>query len=165
MTNDDRESGVGASFGRVGRKSGARGVVLALLPAAVLLAGCHREYGAWGGGGAGRVDAARVDRALDHLDVTDDRRDEVRVLALRLANELAAMRVEGMRVADEALAQWNATSPDAPALHAVLDRQLDEFRVRAHRVVDDALALHAQLDAGQREQVARFATRAPRWRH
>lgn len=126
---------------------------LATIVAALGAAGCHGgdHRGHWRG--EHRSASRQVDRALDWLDVEGQARERARVAALRLAGEADGMRADATRLADEALAQWNRSEPDAAALHRVLDEQLEALRARAHRVVDDALELHATLDAEQRAEV------------
>jgi hypothetical protein len=137
---------------------------LVTLAAAIVASGCHdRHRGGWRAehGSASR----RIDRALDWLDVEGEARERARVAALRLAGEAEGMRADAIRLADEALAQWGRTAPDAGALHRVLDEQLDALRTRAHRVVDDALELHATLDEEQRAEVADALGSRPGARH
>jgi len=125
---------------------------LATLIAALGAAGCGGERrGHWRD--EHRSATRQVDRALDWLDLEGAARERARVAAVRLAGEADGMRADATRLADEALAQWQRDQPDAAALHRVLDEQLEALRARAHRVVDDALELHATLDAEQRAEV------------
>lgn len=125
---------------------------LATFLAALGAAGCQHEHrGPWRD--EHRSATRQVDRTLDWLDLEGEARERARVAALRLASEADGMRADAKRLAAEALAQWNRSDPDAAALHRSLDEQLDALRARAHRVIDDALELHATLDAEQRAEV------------
>lgn len=146
--------GSGRGWRRAHGHRGAFGLAgLATIVAALGAAGCHGgdHRGHWRG--EHRSASRQVDRALDWLDVEGEARERARVAALRLAGEADGMRADATRLADEALAQWSRAEPDATALHRVLDEQLEALRARAHRVVDDALELHATLDAEQRAEV------------
>ncbi|MBY0277808.1 hypothetical protein K2Z84_20935, partial [Candidatus Binatia bacterium] len=61
---------------------------------------------------------------------------------------------DGRRVGRELLAEWRREAPDRDALRATVDRELDALRDRAHRALDDVLALHAALDPEQRAELA-----------
>ncbi|MBM4245769.1 MAG: hypothetical protein FJ148_18515 [Deltaproteobacteria bacterium] len=133
-----------------GRQRGALGLAgVASLAAAILASGC---------GGRQRDDGRRaerrVERALDWLDVEGEARDRAREAALGLVREAAGLRDDGLRMSGELLAAWRRDTPDAAALRAAVDREIDGMRSRAHRALDDVLALHAALDSEQRAEVA-----------
>jgi hypothetical protein len=140
------------------------GLGLASLAAALWTTGCddqrrharHHDERRW--------TSTRIERALDWLEVEGDARAKARAIAMRLIDEGIAMRADGTLIADELLAQWSAAQPDATKLHEVLDRQVDALRTRAHRAIDDAIALHDTLDAEQRAEVADvIASRGRGW--
>lgn len=128
---------------------------MASLAAALLATGCRDEHGRGDRerGADGRAEA-RVERALDWLDLEGDARERARTAALGLAREASALRDDGRRVGRELLAEWRRDTPDRDALRATVDRELDDLRDRAHRALDDVLALHAALDPEQRTELA-----------
>ena len=69
------------------------------------------------------------------------------------------MRDDGARLARDLLAEWRRDTPDAAALQASVDREVDALRARAHRALDDVLALHAALDPEQRAEISDLLTR------
>lgn len=148
------------------RQRAAYGIAgLATIVAMIASAGCHdrQRHGRWGDDQ--RSADARIDRALDWLDVEGDARERARTIAQRLVEQATALQADGTQLAGELLTQWSREQPEAARLHEVLDRQVDDLRARAHQVVDDVLALHATLDAEQRAEVADVAERMRGGRH
>ena len=102
---------------------------------------------------------ARVEDALDDLDATPEQRTRVLALAERLLREGAAAR-DGHHEAVKALAgQWGQATPDAAAVHALVDARLDAVRKLAHQAADAGLELHGTLTPEQRAKVARKIAR------
>lgn len=138
---------------------------LASIAAAILASGCHdARRGEHGRDDESRTEA-RVERALDWLDLEGEARDKARTVGMRLAEEASGLRRDGTQLAAALLAQWRSETPDAAALHATVDREVDGVRARAHRALDDVLELHAILDAEQRAEVGEMlASREDRHR-
>ena len=138
---------------------------VASIAAAILASGCHdgrrgeRERGEDGWA------QARVERALDWLDLDGDARERARTVGLRLADEATGLRRDGTQLAAALLAQWRSETPDAAALHGAVDREVDGLRARAHRALDDVLELHAILDAEQRTEVGELLASREERRH
>ena len=102
---------------------------------------------------------ARVEDALDDLDATPEQRTRVLALAERLLREGAVAR-DGHHEAVKALAgQWSQATPDAAAVHALVDARLDAVRKLAHQAADAGLELHGTLTPEQRAKVARKIAR------
>ena len=126
---------------------------LASLAAAVFASGCH-DRGERHDRSDGRRAERHVERALDWLDVEGEARERAHAAALALVQEAAGLRDDGARLARELVAEWRRDTPDAAALQASLDREVDALRRRAHRALGDVLALHAALDPEQRAEIA-----------
>jgi hypothetical protein len=125
----------------------------ASIMAAVLASGCHESRRDERGRRDDRRAEARVERALDWLDLEGEERERARTVGLRLAAEADGLRRDGTQLASEVLAQWRSATPDAATLRAAVDREVDGLRARAHRALDDVLELHAILDPEQRADV------------
>jgi hypothetical protein len=126
---------------------------VASIAAAILASGCHDgRRGERERGEEGRTQA-RVERALDWLELEGEARERARAAGLRLAGEVDGLRRDGTQLAATLLAQWRSDVPDAAALHGAVDREIDGLRARAHRALDDVLELHAILDDEQRAEV------------
>src|SRR5262245_53175298 len=91
---------------------------------AATVAGCGRGDRGWHHDDGDAV-AWHVDRALDHLDATDEQRRTLDPLAREMAAEMLAMRPGAERLRALAMTEWNATTPDVAALHKQLDAELD----------------------------------------
>jgi hypothetical protein len=124
----------------------------ASIVAAVLASGCHDSRRDERGRRDDRTEA-RVERALDWLDLEGEARERARTVGMRLAAEADGVRRDGTQLASEILAQWRSDTPDAATLRAAVDREVDGLRARAHRALDDVLELHAILDPEQRADV------------
>lgn len=124
-------------------------------------AGCM--HGRLGPSDGAEVAAKRVDRALDHLDVTDAQRAQIEPVALEMAAELLALRPGVERLRTIAMAQWNAETPDVAAVHQQVDAELDTLRQTLHRLVDQAATVHGALTPEQREEIASAAAHHRRW--
>ena len=136
------------------RRRGAFGAAgLASIAAAIFASGCH-DRGESHDRGEERRAERRIEHALDWLDVEGEARERARDAALALAREAAGLRDDGTRLARELVAEWRRDTPDAAALQASVDREIDALRTRAHRALDDVLALHGALDPEQRAEVA-----------
>ena len=98
--------------------------------------------------------ARHLDHALDHLDATAEQRRELMPVGLEIAAELSAMRAKALRLRADAMAQWDATTPDAAELHRRVDQEVDALRQNLHRLVDQVIVVHDALTPEQRQQVA-----------
>lgn len=125
---------------------------VASIAAAIIASGCHDGRRDERERGEDRTQA-RVERALDWLDLEGEARERARTIGLRLADEASGLRRDGTELAATLLAQWRSDAPDAAALHGTVDREIDALRARAHRAIDDVLELHGILDPEQREEV------------
>lgn len=100
-----------------------------------------------------RVDA-RMGHALDALHATPEQRVQVKEIVDKVVADGLSLRA-GQHDARAALvAQWNAATPDAAQVHALVDQRIDALRAFAHEAADAALKVHAILTPEQRAQVA-----------
>ena len=96
----------------------------------------------------------RVDSALDDLGATDDQRRKI--LAIKdsaLADGRETFK-DHREVRDQLQAEWNKEKPDAARVHALIDARADAMRAMAHKMADNALAVHDVLTPDQRAQVS-----------
>ncbi len=96
----------------------------------------------------------RMDSVLSDIDATDAQRDQIKALASQLF-EAAKPQLEARGETRKAvLAQLSADTPDAAALHALVDARIDAMRALAHQAVDAGIEAHGVLDAKQRAALA-----------
>jgi Spy/CpxP family protein refolding chaperone len=121
--------------------------------------GC--SHGGWRHGDEGEPAAVarHLDKVFDHLDVTAEQRTQLEPVALAMANEIASLRQRALGLRADALAQWEAATPDAAELHQRVDQDIEALRQSLHRFVDQAIAVHDTLTPEQREEVASHAGR------
>jgi len=96
----------------------------------------------------------RINDMLDDITATPTQREKVlaakdAVLASFLKNRDSRRQTHQLLVAE-----WNSDTPDAKAVHAAIDAQIDAIRAMAHQAADQALEIHAVLTPEQRAQVA-----------
>ena len=103
-----------------------------------------------------------LDRALDRVDATEEQRRKAHEILGRTLTELEPWEDAGRRLHDEIHAAWDADAPDAAALRARVDEQIEALRTLAHGLIDDGVALHDVLTPEQRRRLARHAGRRHR---
>ncbi len=98
---------------------------------------------------------SRTSHALDDLDATPDQRAQVKQLVDAVVADGLKLR-DGQREAARALvAQWDAATPDAAQVHALVDARVDALRAFAHEAADAALKVHGVLTPEQRAKVSK----------
>jgi Spy/CpxP family protein refolding chaperone len=129
-----------------------------------LLTGFRGGCGGGGHGGrAGWRDPARIEKlatahiddALDDLDATDAQRKSVQAVKSRLLSEGMALSVENRKAGKEIVAQWDASSPDAARIHALIDERAEAMRAFAHKAADAAIEVRGTLTPEQRATVSK----------
>lgn len=98
----------------------------------------------------------RLDRVLDRLNATPDQRTRIRQLKDSLVQKALPLRRSHSKLEKELRAEWTGPGPDRRAIHAAVDRQIDQVRALAHLAVDRAVDLHAILTAEQRAELVRL---------
>lgn len=138
---------------------------LILLPVVALTAACHGPHR------RGDLDPARLDKEVsEHLDdvlddvkASDAQRARIQAIEKRLVPDVAALAASQKEARQEIVTQLSADRPDAARLHALVDRQVEAFRVLAHKSVDGVLEAHATLTPEQRaplvKKMRRYAAR------
>ncbi len=110
-----------------------------------------------------------VEDTLDDLNATPEQRTQILAIKDRLLAD--AQRLHGSHASThgELLAQWKSDSPDAAALHALVDRRAAEMKALADEAVDAAIQVHGILTPEQRAQLTkkaeRMEKRMQRFRH
>lgn len=108
----------------------------------------------------------KLDDQLDGIDATDAQRKTVHGLKDQLFEEGLKMRATKEQVRTGLVEQWKAPRPDANAVHALVDRMMDEVRAFAHKAADAGITLHQTLSAEQRQEVLqKVEARRSRWSH
>jgi Spy/CpxP family protein refolding chaperone len=127
--------------------------------------GATKRHADRGGSHRGRSYAFKaLDRALDHVDATDEQRRKAHEVLGRTLTELEPWHDAGDKLHDRVHAAWEADAPDTATLHAGVDEQIEALRTLLHGLVDDGAALHGILTPEQRRRLARHHGRH-RWRH
>ncbi len=126
----------------------------ALVAAGLLVAGCRGRCGHRDPERVRKHVTRKVSRALGRLDASEEQRTLVLQAKDRLFDAGVALRLKAKGSRLELLKQWEADSPDGPAVHALVDARLEEARAFAHKVVDEVLQIHAALTPEQRAQVS-----------
>jgi Spy/CpxP family protein refolding chaperone len=130
-----------------------------LLAGVVVLAGwrggCGGHHGPPDPERANRMITARVEDALDDLDAAPEQRAKVLALKDRLLQQGMAAREGHRETVQEVVAQWDAATPDAAKLHALVDARIDAMRRLAHEAADAGVELHAVLTPEQRAKLSR----------
>lgn len=137
------------------RKRNVGLVVVAVLGMALLTGfGWGRHHGAFDKERAQRWADFAVDDFLDELDATDAQRAKIHQLKEGLVPAALALHEENQGLKREALAQWDAKTPDAAKVHTMVDDRIAAFGKLAHKVADAALTLHATLTPEQRAELS-----------
>lgn len=136
------------------------GVVLGTLLALAACGAAWRHGDRGHRGWSQRHAYAALGRALDRVEATEEQRTKARQILGRTLTELEPWRDAGRRLQDELHAAWTAEQPEAAALHARVDAEIEALRALAHGVLDDGIALHDVLTSEQRARLARHH----RWR-
>jgi Spy/CpxP family protein refolding chaperone len=139
--------------------------------ALLLLAGGLVTLTAFSGGGwchHGSRDPAQVaamvtnhvEDALDDLKATPDQRTKILAVKDRMLAAAQATHANQKATHDAFLSAWKSDTPDAAALHALVDQRVEEMRTLAHQAVDAGVEVHGILTPDQRAQVT---TKIERW--
>ena len=100
----------------------------------------------------------RVNEVLDDIDATAKQRARVDTIKARMF-ALGAEHAKSRPVVRAAvLEQWRAQTPDARAVHQLVDDRMDELRALAHQAADAALEVHGTLNAKQRAAIETMIT-------
>jgi periplasmic protein CpxP/Spy len=134
-------------------------VAAAGVVAVVLLAGfAGAEHGHWRHRDPERVRRFvtwRVDDTLAELKATPAQREAIHGIKDRLLADGQRLMEAQAGAHDEVLAQLQSPTPDARALHALVDARVDAMRAFAHEAADAALQAHGVLTAEQRAALAK----------
>ena len=96
----------------------------------------------------------RMDDRLEELKATDAQKKELHGLKDSLFEDGKRLFEEQRDARGQLLTQWEASNPDANAVHALVDSRVDAFRAFAHKLADAALEAHRILTPEQRQQVS-----------
>jgi Spy/CpxP family protein refolding chaperone len=127
------------------------------LLAVVLLSGFRGGGFGWGPRDPERVKQMmtwRMDDRLEALKATEDQKKALHGLKDSLFEDGKRLFEEQKVAKTELLTQWESPTPDARAVHAVVDARVDAFRAFAHKLADAALEAHRILSPEQRQQVS-----------
>jgi len=136
-----------------------------VLGAALLAGGCrahrghnsHSSHGAHGSHGESHRETdlsdRDIDRALAHLEVPEEDRAELRVLAREVARE--KQRLESVRevVLAEFERQWMSDSFDPEHVKSVVEAELLRVQAAVDRTAEAVARLHAAVPAAQRAKL------------
>ncbi|HEX8818573.1 MAG TPA: Spy/CpxP family protein refolding chaperone [Archangium sp.] len=95
----------------------------------------------------------KLDDRLEGLKATDAQKQSIHGLKDSLFEDGKRLFEEQKGARAELLDQWESPTPDARAVHALVDARLDAVRAFAHKVTDAALEAHRILTPEQRQQV------------
>jgi periplasmic protein CpxP/Spy len=127
--------------------------------AVVLLAGfAVQAHGRWGRHDPERLRQLvswRVDDTLDELKATDAQRKAIHGIKDRLLATGQRLMEAHEGTHAQVLTMLESPTPDARALHALVDARMDAMRAFAHEAADAALQAHAVLEPAQREALAK----------
>jgi protein CpxP len=133
------------------------GASVAALAAFVLLTGFRGACG-WG---RHRTPAdvqafvdGRVMDALGRVDATPEQRAQVKQIVDRVVADGLKLRDSHGDLHRELVAQWDAATPDAAQVHALVDQRVDAMRALAHEAADAAIQVHGILTPEQRAKVS-----------
>ncbi len=106
-----------------------------------------------------------VEEIVDEVDATKAQAAELEALADGLLKSGLAQMGDREAMRADALALWNAETPDVAKAKALVDARIDVWKQLAGEAIDSAAGAHGVLEAGQRDAVAdAIRTRARRWR-
>jgi Spy/CpxP family protein refolding chaperone len=125
----------------------------------VLLSGFHGHCGAPSTPEARmrmvtRMASARVDDFLDEIDATDVQRKRVHEMKDDVIKNVMPLVDSHKRAKEELRTEWEAETPNASRVHAILDDRIDGVRTVIHKVADDVIELHQLLTPKQRSQIS-----------
>ncbi len=123
----------------------------------VLLTGFRGGHMGFGGRNPERFNQMltwRLDDRLEELQATDDQKRTIQGLKDSLFADGKQVVEEQRAAGKELLTQWDAATPDARAVHALVDARVDAWRGFAHKVADAFLKAHQVLSPTQRQQLS-----------
>ena len=95
----------------------------------------------------------RLDDRLEHLNATEQQKQAIHGLKDSLFEDGKRLFEEQQGARAELVEQWESPTPNAQAVHALVDARLEAFRAFAHKVADAALEAHRIFTPEQRQQV------------
>jgi periplasmic protein CpxP/Spy len=95
-----------------------------------------------------------VDRMLDDVKATDQQRVQINAIKDQRVRDTVAFVQANKPVKAALLTAWESETPDAKAIHALIDQRIDALRTMAHQAVDDAMEVHQVLKPEQRATIA-----------
>jgi len=116
-----------------------------------LAAGCRGHHR----GDPARFVTNRVEDLLDDVKATDAQRQQIRAIRDKLLADGKALHTGHAELHKQLLAQWQSNSPDAAAVHTLVDARAAEMKRFADEVVDGILRVHAVLTPEQRAIVTK----------
>ncbi|AGC47722.1 hypothetical protein MYSTI_06449 [Myxococcus stipitatus DSM 14675] len=96
----------------------------------------------------------KLDDKLEDLDATDAQRESIHAVKDRLFTEGVQLAQEQHATRSEVVTQLESDTPDAQALHALVDARIEALRAFAHKATDAVLEVHGTLTPEQRKTLA-----------
>ncbi|WP_342375823.1 periplasmic heavy metal sensor [Myxococcus stipitatus] len=96
----------------------------------------------------------KLNDRLDDLDATDAQRESIHAVKDRLFAEGSRLAEEQHATRSEVVSQLESDTPDAQALHALVDARIEAVRAFAHKATDAVLEVHGTLTPEQRKTLA-----------
>jgi Spy/CpxP family protein refolding chaperone len=96
----------------------------------------------------------RLNDMLDDIKATPQQRAAVLASKDKVLSSFLQNAESRKETHHQIVEQWKSSNPDAKAIHAAIDAQIEKTRALAHQAADEALAVHAILTPEQREQIA-----------
>jgi Spy/CpxP family protein refolding chaperone len=145
---------------KVGMVSGALLLLAAGLVTLTAFSGGWCHHGSRDPAQVAAMVTNHVEDALDDLKATPDQRTAILAVKDRMLASAQAVHADQKATHDAFLAAWKSDTPDAAALHALVDQRVEAMRTLAHQAVDAGVEVHGILTPDQRAQLT---TKIERW--
>ncbi len=138
------------------RTLAAAGAALAVvLLVGFTAAGCGHHRGHRDPAQVAKMVNAHLNDVLDDLDATPAQREKIHALADQVLADAQKLHAGQADAHQALLAQWDAATPDAAQVHALIDQRIDALRAIAHEAADAAIQAHGVLTPEQRAKVSK----------
>lgn len=128
----------------------AAGVALAFAGTVYASGGSYSECGAEK---EKRV-RSKVERVLNRIEATPEQRQSIDSELDNVIASLMELKGDQREIRDSLRREWANDAPNGEALHALVDKKIDEIRAAAHEFVDSGIAVHGTLTLEQRDKIA-----------